>query len=129
MIVDEARSLLEIWGEDISPVEYDWCWEDFAKQYPHIRHRAETYFEAKLDGAAAFKMVQFFGSSQAWAEKVIEASDDCTAAQLMIKHCGSDPAWAERIGRRPADGQIACKESEGAPAQATQGGETQGRET
>jgi len=101
-----GRKLVKHLGGDPAPIKDDWCWSEFADQYPHLLSGAEEFISAATTGDpgwAAYYMAQYCGSDQAWAEGVIERAttgDPGYAAYWMIADCGSDRVWAEGVIER-----------------------------
>ena len=98
-----GRILVKYFGGDPSPIQDDWCWPEFAEAYPHLREKAEKYFETTRTGdpaQAACSMVDDCGSSREWAEGVIERAktgNPAWAAYYMARYCGSSREWAEGV--------------------------------
>lgn len=90
LTIDFAKELLSYWEEDISPIRNCWCWTTLTKEYPHLKTKAEEYFDKHKHGLAAYCMVSYCQSKREWAEAIIEETKDEEAAQLMIDYCGSE---------------------------------------
>ena len=61
-----GRKLVAHLGGDTGPIRDDWCWEDFAREYPHLRQVAEDYFAAAKNGMAAYWMHRECNSGRTW---------------------------------------------------------------
>ena len=91
--------LVKYLGGDPAPIQNNWCWSEFAKQYSELIPLAEKYFAAATTGDpgyAAYCMVMYCGGSREWAEGVITAAttgDPINAAHLMVMILGSDDIW------------------------------------
>jgi len=48
-----GRRLIRHLGGDPALIEEEWCWPEFAKAYPHLREKAERYFETTRTGDPA----------------------------------------------------------------------------
>ena len=98
-----GRLLIKHLGGDPSPIKWNWCWREFAEDYPHLREKAEKYFETTRTGdpaRAAYNMAHYYGSSREWAEGVIERAktgNPVWAAYHMVLDYGSSREWAEGV--------------------------------
>ena len=75
-----GRAMVAYLGGDPSPIADDWCWSDFAQQYPKLLEPFELYIErATPDNPgmpeAAQGMCEDFHSSREWAEAQIERAN------------------------------------------------------
>ena len=108
-----GRLLIKYLGGDPSPIKNYWCWREFAQTFPHLRKRAEKYFETAKTGdpaLAAYHMACDGGSSREWAEGVIERArvgDPEWAAYHMARDGGSSREWAEQVIERASVGYSA----------------------
>lgn len=71
--VNFGRLLVAELGGDAGKIQDDWCWREFAAEYPGLREAAERYFAAAKTGdpaLAAYWMALYYGSSREWAEKI-----------------------------------------------------------
>ena len=104
-----GRRLVRYLGGDPFPIEDSWCWKEFAEAYPHLRKKAEKYFETTRTGDpawAAYCMADECGSSREWAEGVIERAkigNFAHAAYCMTRYCGSSQEWYDKIAARFPD--------------------------
>jgi len=109
---DFGRLLIKHLGGDPFSIEDDWCWKEFAEAYPHLREKAEKYFETTRTGdpaEAAYSMAFYDISTREWAEGVIERAktgDPAKAAHGMVGCCGSSREWAEGVIERAQTGEI-----------------------
>lgn len=95
--------LIKYLGGDPLIIENNWCWRDFAKNYPEFREKAESYFASAKTGnpaLAAYLMCKNCGSNREWAETIISSAktgDPAGAAYWMCRDCGSRKEWAESV--------------------------------
>ena len=101
-----GRSLVEYLGGDISKIEDDDCWTQFAAKFPELRDKAMKYFEEAKTGEpseAAFWMVLYCGAPLEWGMRVAEnatTGDPSRAAYWMVKDCGAPEEWYEKIRKK-----------------------------
>lgn len=101
--VQFGRELIRYLGGDPTPIEDNWCWEDFARHYLELRPLLERFLEECRGGNIAMwtaSLCIYCGSDSSWAEEQIERGiGDVTSAHYFL--CtGIDPTneRAEAIG-------------------------------
>lgn len=90
-----GRKLIKLLGGDPSKIGNGWWWNDFFRNYKHLKNEFELFFTKNPCGVAAYYM-DYCGSDREWRERIIERAKDGCSASLMV-HYGSNRQWAEKI--------------------------------
>jgi len=80
-----GRQLVAYLGGDPSPIEDDWCWRAFGKQYPELLEPALEYFRTAQEGEPAYGIFAL----ACWCDLDVERS-----LSVIRKVSVGDPARA-----------------------------------
>lgn len=113
LTIDYARKWVAAAGEDLSPIEDDWCWRELAAEYPHLLELWFAFLERATTGdvaMAAYYAAEDLGMPNERAFQVIERAttgDPAEAAYLAAQYLGMPNERAFSIIERATAGNPA----------------------
>jgi len=110
--IEFARRLIVHLGGDATPVEDDWCWEDFRQlpDFDRLLPLAMDYFEHATTGDpswAAYFLHRYCGAPLDWAQRVVEnatTGESSWIAYVLHEKCGASLDWAQQIVENATSG-------------------------
>jgi len=103
--IEFARKLIVQLGGDPTPVEDDWCWDDFLKlpDFDRLLPLIMDYFEHATTGnpsKVAYWLHRDCGAPLEWAQRVVEndtTGDPSWIAYKLHRFRGAPLDWAQRV--------------------------------